>query len=76
VPTQTIRIVKKGDNLFRLTRKVYGYADAELVEWVMENNPHIKDPNRILIGEEIVFPEVSEEQAKAKVKAEKVENKQ
>lgn len=55
-----IRIVKKGDNLFRLTKKVYGYADNKLVEGVKQSNPRIKDVNRILVGEEIVFPEVSE----------------
>ena len=58
VPTQTIRIVKKGDNLFRLTKKVYGYADDKLVEGVKQSNPRIKDINKILIGEEIVFPEI------------------
>jgi hypothetical protein len=69
-----IRIVKKGDNLFRLTKKVYGYADDKLVEGVKQNNPRIKDVNKILIGEEIVFPEVSENQAKAEAKV-KAENK-
>jgi len=57
VPTQVIRTVKKGDNLFRLTRKVYGRADDELVAWVQQNNPSIKDINIIPVGKEIVFPE-------------------
>jgi len=62
VPTQTIRIVKKGDNLLRLTKKVYGYADDKLVEGVKQINPRIKDINKILIGEEIVFPNLKEEE--------------
>ena len=69
-----IRIVKKGDNLFRLTKKVYGYADDKLVEGVKQNNPRIKDVNRILIGEEIVFPEIVGSQVKAEAKV-KDENK-
>lgn len=51
-------VVKKGDNLFRLTKKVYGYADDKLIERVRQNNPRIKDINKILIGDEIVFPEI------------------
>jgi len=62
VPTQTIRIVKKGDNLLRLTKKVYGYADDKLVEGVKQSNPRIKDINKILIGEEIIFPNLKEEE--------------
>lgn len=65
-----IRIVKKGDNLLRLTKKVYGYADDKLVEGVKQNNPRIKDINKILIGEEIIFPEIVGSQAKAKAKVE------
>ena len=53
-----VRVVKKGDNLFMLTKKVYGYADDKLVEDVKQNNPRIKDINRILIGEEIIFQEI------------------
>ena len=60
------RVVKKGDNLFRLTKKVYGYADDKLIERVRQNNPRIKDVNKILIGDEIVFPELSQNQVKAK----------
>ncbi|MEI9476848.1 MAG: AAA family ATPase [Deltaproteobacteria bacterium] len=57
-PSPTIRIVKKGDNLFRLTVKVYGYADDKLVERVRRTNPRIKDSDKILVGDEIVFPEI------------------
>jgi len=78
-------VVKKGDNLFRLTKKVYGYADHNLIERVRQNNPRIKDINKILIGDEIIFPQLSQDQVKAKdidkakvevkAKDEKVENK-
>jgi len=69
-----IRIVKKGDNLFRLTKEVYGYADDKLVEGVKQSNPRIKDVNRILVGEEIVFPEIVGSQVKDKVKVEGKDN--
>ena len=57
-PSPIIRIVEKGDNLFRLTMKVYGYADDELVERVRRTNPRIKDSDKILVGDEIVFPDI------------------
>jgi len=53
---------KKGNNLFRLTKKVYGYADDKLLARVKQNNPWIKDINNIPVGMEIIFPELSEEQ--------------
>jgi general secretion pathway protein A len=49
--------VKKGDNLFRLTLKVYGYANERLLEWVLVNNPQIKSPTQIAVGARIVFPD-------------------
>jgi len=64
-----VRKVQEGDNLFRLTLSVYGRADDKLVAWVQQNNPWIKDINYIPAGKEIIFPQFSEEQAKAKVKA-------
>jgi general secretion pathway protein A len=56
----TVRTVKKGDNLFKLTRKVYGHVDDQLVEWVKQNNPWIKNADHLQIGEEIIFPELKE----------------
>jgi general secretion pathway protein A len=58
--------VKKGDNLSRLTKKVYGHADDKLIERVKQNNPRIKDVNHIKAGDEIVFPEIGENQVKSK----------
>jgi general secretion pathway protein A len=71
-PSQTsppvIRTLEKGDSLYKLTRKVYGYADDKLVARVKQNNPWIKDIDKIPVGSEIIFPEISENQAKGKVK--------
>jgi len=51
-----IRIVKAGDTLSRLIREVYGVSSKELLLNVRENNPGIHDADRILIGEQILFP--------------------
>ena len=63
-----VSTVKKGDTLYKLTRKAYGYADDKLVALVKQNNPWIKDINNIPVGGEIIFPEVVENQVKPKVK--------
>jgi general secretion pathway protein A len=51
-----IRIVKAGDTLSRLVREVYGVSSKELLIFVRENNPGIYDADRIVIGEQILFP--------------------
>jgi len=51
-----IRIVKAGDTLSRLVREVYGVNSKELLIFVRENNPGIYDADRIIIGEQILFP--------------------
>lgn len=48
--------VKKGDTMARLTLDTYGYADKTVLELVKKNNPGIRDINRILVGEKIIFP--------------------
>jgi nucleoid-associated protein YgaU len=57
--SSTIRTVKRGDNLFRMTEKVYGHVNDRLVAMVKQNNPRIKDVDHILVGEEIIFPELA-----------------
>jgi general secretion pathway protein A len=61
-----IRTVKKGDNLFSLTKEVYGHADDKLVAMVRQNNPWIKDVDKLPTGVEILFPALLEEKAKVK----------
>ena len=55
-----IRIIKKGDNLYRLTLNVYSFSNNKLIEWVKQNNPGIKDITRIKVGDKIVFPELDD----------------
>jgi general secretion pathway protein A len=57
--SSTFRTVKRGDNLFRMTEKVYGHVNDKLVAMVKQNNPRIKDVDHILVGEEIIFPELT-----------------
>jgi nucleoid-associated protein YgaU len=51
-----IRIVKAGDTLSRLIADVYGYSNKELITFVTESNTGIYDANRIMVGDQILFP--------------------
>ncbi len=55
-PSPVIRSVRKGDNLLKLVREIYGYKDEKLIKLVMQNNPGITSSDKILIGDEIIFP--------------------
>jgi len=51
------RTVKPGDNLGRLSMEMYGSTDRDLIERILQHNPHIRDANTIFVGDIIVFPE-------------------
>jgi len=55
-----IRTVRKGDNLFRLVREIYSYNDEKLINLVMQNNSGITSSDKILVGDEIIFPAMGE----------------
>jgi nucleoid-associated protein YgaU len=52
------RIVEQGDTLTKLSEDVYGRSDTKLIKIIQENNPQIANPNLIVTGSKIVFPEV------------------
>lgn len=51
-----IRVVKAGDTLSRLVAEVYGVSNKELLTFVKESNSSINDADRILVGDQILFP--------------------
>jgi len=51
-----IRVVKAGDTLAQLAADVYGSSNKELLDFIKENNSGINDADKILIGEQILFP--------------------
>jgi general secretion pathway protein A len=52
------QVAEYGDSLFGLSKKIYGYTDDKLLEKVKQKNPRIKDVNKILAGQKIIFPEI------------------
>lgn len=57
--------VTHGDNLYKLSREVYGKADDRTLKVIQENNPHVVNPNIIHVGSRITFPELSGEDGSA-----------
>jgi LysM repeat protein len=51
VPTPTVYIIKPGDTLRRIA-----IANGISFEELLAANPGIKDPNKILVGQQIVIP--------------------
>ena len=63
-PTKTFprtRLVKKGENLSRITTEIYGSNDPAYVNWVREHNSEITNPDFILPGQQIILPEYVKE---------------
>lgn len=54
--SSTIRSVRPGDTLGTLIRQEYGDFNPMLLHKVLENNPQIRDADRILAGDNIYFP--------------------
>ena len=54
----TAVIVGRGDTLLVLARDVYGFADERVMQVVLEANPAIEDPDRLLVGSAVRFPAI------------------
>ena len=55
-----VAIVQEGDTLEKLAKMVYGSSDPLYVQRVLDFNPTIVNPKKILPGQDIVFPRVEE----------------
>jgi nucleoid-associated protein YgaU len=53
-------VVKEGDSLWKLAMEIYGVGNNNVIKWVKEHNPHIRDVHTINIGETILFPALPE----------------
>lgn len=51
-------VVAPGESLTALIHSMYGRSDARVIQIVKESNPRIEDPDRILVGDTLIFPEI------------------
>lgn len=63
-------VIKQGEHLARIMRKVYGVSDVlifnEYMDLIKKMNPEISDPNLIKTGQKIKLPEIKSVLAKAR----------
>jgi general secretion pathway protein A len=52
-----VRIMSKGDYISKIALEVYGYANDDILALIKKHNPHIKDINRVEVGEKVLFPD-------------------
>jgi nucleoid-associated protein YgaU len=53
-------IVKEGDTLEKLARRIYGRSDERILEMIQKNNPEITDLDLIHSGQILLFAPVEE----------------
>ena len=51
-----MKLIRKGDTLANLVKDHYGTVDYQLIEQVRQRNPWIRNANKIVEGERIIFP--------------------
>lgn len=54
--TGALRMVKPGDVLTKLALEVYGKSNNQIIQRIMESNPHIQNANIIQVGDQVIFP--------------------
>jgi hypothetical protein len=60
------RIVSRGENVSRVLMDTYGYFDPDLMKLFKEANPHIKDVNRISVGEQLLLPQLDQTKSRSR----------
>ncbi|HEY3277992.1 MAG TPA: AAA family ATPase [Syntrophorhabdaceae bacterium] len=58
-PSLTKRTVARGDSLSKLAQQTYGNFNADIMNLIRKENPHITNPNLILAGTTIALPKVT-----------------
>jgi nucleoid-associated protein YgaU len=57
-PIRVTRVAKPGEYLSRMIAEVYGASSDKLIKIVRQRNPQIGDPDLILVGQTVIFPEI------------------
>ena len=58
-----IVVVRHGDTLDKLAKRIYGHSDEKIWEMVRKSNPDIRNVNFIRPGQQLVFPPLPEERS-------------
>jgi general secretion pathway protein A len=50
------RTMREGDYVSKYAIEIYGFSNSHILALIQKHNPHIKDIERVKVGEAIVFP--------------------
>jgi general secretion pathway protein A len=53
--------LQPGDSISKIALEIYGFVNSQLLEKIKRQNPHIKNIDKVGVGEEILFPTLSGE---------------
>jgi general secretion pathway protein A len=60
VPTKAVpakvRTVKRGDQIARVALEVYGSSSSAVLDWIKQNNPQLRNLNRLEVGTQLTLP--------------------
>jgi general secretion pathway protein A len=57
---EKIARVQRGDSIYTLCEKFYGVANTTLVDYILEANSKIANPNFLRVNQRIIFPPITE----------------
>ena len=60
-PVKKVVVVKAGDSIYTIAAKAYKVANTSVVDQILESNPKIANPNKLIANQEIRLPEITEE---------------
>lgn len=60
-PFKKVVVVKARDSIYAIASKVYKVANTSVVDQILESNPEIANPDKLIANQKIRLPEITEE---------------
>jgi phage tail protein X len=60
-PVKKAVVVRAGDSIYTIAAKNYRVANTSVVDQILESNPKIANPNKLMANQKIRLPEITEE---------------
>jgi phage tail protein X len=61
MPVERTVVTKPGDSLYTIAARTYKIANTSIVDQILEFNPQVAGPNKVLANQKIRLPEITEE---------------
>lgn len=61
VPVKKTVVTKAGESIYTIAARTYRVANTSVVDHILESNPWIANPNKLLAGQTVRLPEINEQ---------------